>query len=143
MNDDFKYQELSSVMIGSFIGDGIARKVYRCLMNRDYVCKIESGARSFQNVSEWETWKWVEGNKQLEKWFAPCFRISGSGTILLQRYCEPLRDADLPKRLPSFLCDLKKENFGMLNNRVVCCDYGTVHSAIRQTSRKLVNAKWF
>ena len=142
MNDDFKFQELSSAMIGTFIGEGIARKVYHCRLNIEYVCKIETKAHSFQNVSEWETWLWVRGNKYLEPWFAPCFHISGGGTVLIQRYCEPLRDADLPKQLPSFLCDLKRENFGMLNGRIVCCDYGTSHSSIRVASRKLVKAKW-
>jgi hypothetical protein len=62
--------------------------------------------------------------------------------MLIQRYCEPLREVELPKLLPDFLCDLKRENFGMFDGRVVCCDYGTAHSAIRRTSRKLVKAEW-
>lgn len=138
----FRYKELSSVMLGEFIGQGSARKVYHARMNDKYVCKIELKAGSFQNPSEWETWNWVEGNKQLARWFAPCWAISTCGMMLVQRYCEPLRDADLPKRLPGFLCDLKKENFGMMDGRVVCCDYGTVHSAIRDVSRKMVKAEW-
>lgn len=138
----FKYREPSSVMLGAFIGEGVARKVYHCRLNDKYVCKLEEKGRSFQNVSEWETWNWVEGNKALEPWFAPCLNISLTGVMLVQRYCEPLRNADLPKRLPEFLCDLKKENFGMLDGRVVCHDYGTVHSSIRHASRKMVKAVW-
>jgi hypothetical protein len=138
----FNERELQSVLCGSLIAEGSARKVYHCKPNSRLVVKIERSARSFQNVAESEIWSFVLGDKQMQKWFAPCMFISNAGTILIQEKVEPLRQKDLPKSLPEFLCDLKIENFGMLNDRIVCCDYGTMVYSIKRASRKLVKAVW-
>lgn len=137
----FRYREARYILCGDLIGEGSARKVYQLRTNAEYVIKFETGGQSFQNVSEWETWEWVRG-QSTEKWFAPCEFISPCGLILIQRKVEPLRPKELPPKLPIFLCDLKRENFGMLAGKVVCCDYGTAHSAIRGASKRLVKAKW-
>jgi hypothetical protein len=137
----FRYREARAILCGELIGEGSARKVYELRTNPDFVIKIETAGRSFQNVSEYETWQWVAGGP-LAKWFAPCQFISPCGLLLVQRKVEPLRIAELPPRLPAFLCDLKRENFGLLAKRIVCCDYGTAHSAIRIASKRLVRAKW-
>ena len=137
----FRYREMRSLVLGPKLGEGSARKVYLCRMNPEYVVKVEMGGCSFQNVAEWDIWNWVRGGS-LEKWFAPCEMISTCGSILVQRRTEPVRSAELPKRVPEFLTDLKVENFGMFNGRIVCFDYGTVSSCIRRTSRKMVKATW-
>lgn len=137
----FHYREARSILCGDLIGEGSARKVYQCLMNADYVVKIETGGKSFQNAAEWETWSWVRATA-MEKWFAPCHLISPCGLLLVQRKVAPLRDSELPPKLPAFLCDFKKENFGLLEKRIVCCDYGTVFSAIRTASKRLLKAGW-
>lgn len=129
------------MLCGDFIGQGSTRKVYHCRTNDSYVVKIEVTVGSFQNVSEWNTWAWLQGGP-MAKWLAPVEFISPCGLILMQRKVEPARKSDLPKRLPEFLCDLKPENFGFMDGRLVCCDYGTVASAIRTASRRLVPAKW-
>jgi hypothetical protein len=46
----FRYREMSSVMLGALIGEGAARKVFHCALNDKYVCKVEEKGRSFQNV---------------------------------------------------------------------------------------------
>jgi hypothetical protein len=105
------------------------------------VVKIESGSRSFQNVEEWLAWTWVKGTA-MAKWFAPCISVSAAGSILIQQRVTPMRKGERPGKLPAFLCDLKPENFGMYQGRIVCCDYGTVLSSIRTASKRMVVAKW-
>lgn len=138
---DLRYREARWMLCGDKIGEGSARKVYHCRINDQYVIKIETMGGSFQNVSEWNTWTWL-CDGPMAKWFAPCEFISPCGLILMQRKVEPVRKSDLPKRLPEFLCDLKPENFGFMDGRFVCCDYGTVASAIRTASRRFVAAEW-
>lgn len=138
---EFLYGELQSVVCGDLLGEGSARKVYVCKLNSDHVVKVETRGGSFQNVSEWETWSWVQGS-QMARWFAPCEFISNCGSILIQKRVEPIRLNERPPMLPAFLCDLKRENFGILGGKIVCCDYGTVPSAIRNASRRMVRVEW-
>lgn len=138
----FSERELQSVLCGSLIAEGSARKVYHCKPNSRLVVKIERTARSLQNVAESEIWSFVMSDKEMKKWFAPCVFISSAGTVLIQDKVEPLREKDLPKSLPAFLVDLKIENFGMLNGHIVCCDYGTMIGSIRTASRRMVKAEW-
>lgn len=137
----FRYGEARAILCGTMLGSGVARKVYELRTNPMYVIKIETRGCSFQNVAEWETWAWISGGP-LARWFAPCEFISPCGLMLVQHKVTPLRTAELPERVPAFLCDLKIENFGLLKWRFVCCDYGTVQSSFRKTSRRLVRAKW-
>lgn len=137
---DFWWREARSLLCSELIGRGSARKVYACRVDPTLVVKIEKGGRSFQNVSEWEIWDY--GYDEFSKWLAPCVQISSCGGILLQKRAEPLRDSDLPERIPAFLTDIKKENFGMLNGRVVCVDYGTMIARVTDASRRLVKARW-
>lgn len=140
----FLFRELRSAMLGDKLGYGVGRQVYLCKINSDYVVKIEDKARSFQNIAEWDAWDWVSqgGAPDMAKWLAPCLQISASGSILVQRRVEPLRTSDLPAKVPAFLADLKLENFGMLNGKVVCCDYGTIGVSLRRTDKRLVKAVW-
>jgi hypothetical protein len=134
-------RDLFDLVTGEKLGEGTARQVFAYAMDEKLAIKFEGGRGSFQNVSEWELWSWVGGTK-MAKWFAPCRHISACGTILLQDRCEPIQLKQLPKRLPSYLADLKKENFGMLNGRVVCCDYGMALSAIRSVPKRMQKAVW-
>lgn len=136
------FHELLSVVRGDKLGEGVARKVYAVLLNDSLVIKVESASRSFQNVAEWEVWDWVKSDTSLARWFAPCRNISACGLYLIQDRCEPIRDSERPKTLPAFLCDLKRENFGLLNGKVVCCDYGMILSMVRYWSRKQIKANW-
>lgn len=137
-----RYNEAKWMLCGELIGRGSARETYHCRANDQYVIKIETRGGSFQNVAEWDIWNWLDGSNPMAKWLAPCQYISPCGLILMQRKVEPVRRAELPKRLPEFLTDLKPENFGMFDGRLVCCDYGTVGSALRRTSTRLVKAEW-
>lgn len=138
----FFYRELRSVVRGDLLGEGTGRKVYVCKLNSHYVVKVEEGGGSFQNVAEWDHWGWVQTVPAIARWLAPCEFISSSGAILIQRRVEPVRRAELPKRIPAFLTDIKLENFGMLEGRVVCFDYGTMGASLRNAPKRLVKADW-
>lgn len=115
--------EVYSVLRGELLGEGCARETYALKLNPNLVMKVENVQRSFQNVLEWEIWKRAQGTKW-EKYFAPCVSISSSGSVLIMDRTEPIRLSEAPKRLPDVLTDIRLGNFGLLNGRVVCHDYG-------------------
>lgn len=135
-------RDLLDLTRGEKLGEGMSRYVYVHRLDPSLVIKFETDARSFQNIAEWEVWKWVCGTK-MERWFAPCVDISPNGSILIQKRCEPIQSAQRPKMLPAYLCDLKRENFGMFEKRVVCCDYGTMLSSLRKVSPRMQKARWY
>ncbi|MBG6194786.1 hypothetical protein IWQ52_002300 [Labrenzia sp. EL_159] len=46
---------------------------------------------------------------------------------------------ELPDKLPTFLTDIKRENFGLFDGRLVCIDYATT---IMDASTRLKKADW-
>lgn len=138
---EFNVREFRSIFLDDMLGRGMSREVYAMRGDDSVVVKIETETRQFQNVEEWACWQWVDGTP-MARWFAPCVSISGAGTILMQRRVTPMRPGERPDKLPAFLCDLKPENFGVYQGKVVCCDYGTVLCAIRTSSKRMVRAKW-
>lgn len=148
MGNYTRRKELQSLFLGEQIGEGMSRKVYEYhdpltgAVDRAVV-KYEGQlvAGHFQNVAEWEIWEWVRATP-MQKWFAPCYAISPCGLYLIQARVDPLRRKEWPKKLPAFLGDLKTENFGMLEGRVVACDYGTGISAIRSSGKRMVACHW-
>jgi hypothetical protein len=106
------------------IGSGIARTVYDSQVLKGCVIKVEDTSCSFQNVMEWQAWQRVSGT-DWAKWFAPCKWISPSGTVLVMERTRPASPKETPGRLPVFLTDTKRENYGVLGKRFVCHDYGT------------------
>jgi hypothetical protein len=137
-----RLNELENLVLGDFLGEGMSRKVYVCKLNPLYVVKVEAEDHYFQNVMEWEAWNWVSGDDAYSKWMAECISISPCGVYLVQKRVEPIREDELPKRVPEFLCDLKTENFGVVDGHLVCRDYGTIMNNLRWANRKLVKAEW-
>jgi hypothetical protein len=59
---------------------------------------------------------------------------------MLQQRVEPIRDSDtLPDMIPAFLTDIKRENFGWYDGRIVCVDYA-MH--LDNLSTRLKKATW-
>ena len=115
-------------------------KVYECKLDKSLVVKIEEPIEGrFQNVAEWLFWDSVQYNKKISKWLAPCEWISDNGCILLQKKVIPIREHELPEKLPSFLTDIKIENFGILKKKPVCFDDGFINSLC---STQLKKAHW-
>lgn len=119
-------QDFFDMFCGMKIADGSARSVYTMKLMDELVVKIEPGDNSFQNVEEWNRWNDIKYMEDARKWFAPCRSISPNGKILIQeRVYRPHEHYEYPKRMPRWFTDLKKSNFGFLEDgSFVCCDYG-------------------
>ena len=139
-HDALMWREAKGLFLGEKLGEGIARKVYVFRPDPKLVVKIEHGSRSFQNVLEYEAWNYLRTKHA--KWLAPCRSISPCGSMLLQWRADSLRESEKFKRLPKFLVDIKRENFGMIGDQMVCFDYGTLIHSLNLTSTALIPAKW-
>lgn len=125
------------------LGEGRARSVFVLGTDATRVVKIETVAGSFQNIVEWETWRNLVESRYAA-FLAPCYAISPCGTALVQARVKPLPDDSDPLmralRLPDFLTDHKRENYGVYEGRVVACDYGSNltinHGAFASKMRK-------
>ncbi len=103
----------------------MGRRVYVCRLDQRFVVKIESNGGSFQNQLEWETWEALKDTPQA-RWLAPCIDISGSGSVLLQCRTQAAGPADYPKKMPVFIGDYKRSNYGMYKGKFVCHDYASL-----------------
>ena len=133
-------KDFASLILGERLGGGVARDVYalNTAQSGTTIIKFEDVAGSFQNIIEWSIWGDVV-NTKWEKWFAPCCEISSTGVCLIQRRTTPLEM--LPKRVPSFFTDLKRDNWGEYEGRPVCHDYGTM-AALGTKDAKMQKAMW-
>jgi len=115
---------LFNYICGDLIGFGITRYVFEYKPDPEWVMKIDV-SNYFANINEWLLWGAIKDDKRYNKWYAPVKDISACGKFMLQKYCTPLSDTDnVPKMLPINFHDIKKENFGLLDERVVLIDYG-------------------
>lgn len=131
-----------NMFLGQRLGRGQNREVYELKFDPDYVVKIEKGPRiHFQNILEWATWNTVAGSKY-EKWFAPVKAISHEGRLLIMRKTEDVRASELPDSMPTWMCDFKPENFGMLDGKLVWRDYGKSNLEWNGLSNRLKKVRW-
>lgn len=133
-----KHDGLRGLLLGERLGYGQNRIVYECGFDPSLVVKVELGTTHRQNFAEWQLWTVVseaatdsEGDarrrfKELQRWLCPVVRLSEYGGFLVMRRTQPIPEAKLPKRMPAPLFDFKPANFGLLDGRVVCHDYGIV-----------------
>jgi hypothetical protein len=121
------------------IGYGCSRSVYSSQVLRDCVVKVEEKAGRFQIVIEWETWQRVQGTP-FEKWFAPCRWISPNGIVLVMTRTVPA--TSFPEKMPAFLWDFKRTNYGMLGDRFVCHDYGHTKLLEYGMTKRMQEADW-
>lgn len=137
------YQDAFNLLCGELLGQGVYRRVFECRIRKDLVVKVETEVgwhRSFANVAEMRFWNDHEHYKKVADWLAPCEYLSPDGRILLQRKASPIVDRSaLPEQVPAFLSDLKPENFGMLDGRLVCLDYAMT---IPNPSTRLKKVDW-
>jgi hypothetical protein len=118
---------LKDCILGALVGDEIGKGAFRTVypVTDELVLKVETSSRSFCNEHEWSIWQEVEGG-MWAKWLAPCVSIDEFGAALTMRRTTPMTDRQWAalKQVPNFLCDLKQANWGMLNGKPVCHDYG-------------------
>jgi len=134
------YLDAFNLLCGKLLGEGVHRRVFECKLRPDLVVKVEyeTENRYFANVFEQKFWD--DSSPAVEAWLAPCEMLSPDGRILLQQRAHPLpHNAEMPLLVPSFLRDLKRENFGHIDGKLVCMDYAIVNL---QASMKLRKADW-
>lgn len=134
-------RDFIDLFCGKLIGRGAGRWVFECTLDKSLVIKVEDRSESFQNQMEWKLWNEVE-DTPFAKYFAPCVRISGCGTILLQKKVEMIPKRDYPKKIPHFFYDRKYQNYGLYEKRFVCFDYGS-HVITNGFTKKQVKADWW
>jgi hypothetical protein len=135
------HREAFNLLCDEVIYQGMSREVWSSAMLPDCVVKVEDRRAFFQNVVEWETWQRVK-DTDLARWFAPCRWISPNGSILVMERTRPASDRDYPEKMPRFLCDFKRRNYGMLGKRLVCHDYGTNLLFEYGMTKRMVRANW-
>lgn len=143
MSDNaFIHKEAFRLLCDEEIGRGIGRIVYSSKVLEEEVIKTEEGSGSFQNIIEWETWQRVK-DTPFAKWFAPCKWISACGSVLVMAKTERMQDAQFPEKMPAFLADFKRTNYGLLNGHVVCHDYGTHLMFENGMTRRMRKVQWW
>ena len=119
----------------------MSREVYSSQMLPDHVIKCEKGGGIFQNQFEWEVWNSVGYTDLGKKWLAPCEWISRCGSVLIMKKTTPV--AKYPDKMPAFLSDFKKGNYGMYEGRVVCHDYGTSQFLRTGLTKRMKKIDWW
>lgn len=129
-------------MCGDLLGSGASRDVYVFAPDPRFVIKIETGAQSFSNIREWDLWHDAQHmGPEVSKWLAPCVAISACGTVLQQRRTRPAKT--FPDKIPVWMTDTKRQNFGLIGNRFVAHDYGNHLVCNSGLSPRLRKADWW
>lgn len=123
--------DLFNLVCGKLLGEGVHRKVFECRLREDLVVKVETPNtfRFFANVHEMKLYN--DAPYVVQRWLAKPDMLSPDGRIMFQERVLPAADvSELPETLPSFLTDIKPENFGWVREgdtrRLVCVDYALV-----------------
>jgi hypothetical protein len=129
-------------MCAKLLGTGQSRDVYEFGPDPHWVLKFETGAQSFSNIREWDLWHdALSMGPEVHKWLAPCKSISPCGTVLMQRRTRPAKT--FPEKLPAWMTDTKRSNFGMIGKRFVSHDYGNHLVCNQGLTKRLRKAKWW
>lgn len=135
-------EDLFDMVAGELLGKGVYRNVYTFLPDDSLVLKVETDSGSFANIREYQMWTTYSYNKKLSKWFAPCVQLSNRGQFLLQKKVGVIDGRKLPDKIPPMIADGHLGNWGIYEDRVVCCDYGNHRSHEISSKEKFVNAQW-
>jgi hypothetical protein len=154
MSTPMVFKECFDILCHRLIGEGSSRRVFSSKVMPECVIKIEEDCGKFQNVMEWETWQRVRGTPY-SHWFAECKWISPNGLVLVMQRTEPAMEKEYPVKMPAFLSDFKRPNYGIITNYTlaklnkpkirtfVCHDYGTnLLMEHGMTSKKMTTADW-
>lgn len=145
MSNKFIFGEGFNLLCGKLLGEGIHRKVFECRIREDLVVKVEEAEWPyFANVHEMRVWCDNQHAPKISKWLAPCEYMSPNGRIMLQKKVRSISSTDkLPDKLPSFLTDIKRENFGFIGDNLVCVDYAFLLTKPNLNPRKVDWGKTF
>lgn len=137
--------DLITSICGEFIGSGAFRSVFEYNLDPKYVVKIEP-LNSSCNITEYQIYQEVHHLKGdlawVKDWFVPVKWISPNGRILVMRKTTFFgKGKERPLKIPSFLWDVKLNNFGWLKGKFMCHDYGQFH-AMTGYPKKFKKAPW-
>lgn len=146
------YRQSFDLLCDQLLGRGMSRNVYSSKILPDCVVKVEEGAGQFQNVIEWETWERVRDTEH-SRWFAQCRWISPDGSILIMERTRPPAPSEFLARMPAYLCDFKRTNYGMAKTEdrhggpgkewLVCHDDGTNLLFENGMTKRMRKAEWW
>lgn len=148
MSDASRDRQAFNLLCDEEIGSGASRVTYSSKLLPQSVIKVEDRANHFQNVVEWELWKRAV-DLGISGWFAECQHISSDGLILVQERTRPAAPSEYPKKVPAFLGDFKRSNFGMVPTRgkdkFVCHDYGHTYDSLKYglATKRMITPKWW
>ena len=136
-------KDLFQFICGDFIGEGIERVVFEYKIDPSCVIKMQKEEGMYQNITEWDLWSDVQFCEDTLKWLAPCLQISPCGLWLIQKKTKPVpKNFEYPKKIPQFLTDLSKSNFGMYKGQLVSHDYARNLCSNHAMTNKMRIAKW-
>lgn len=151
-DDSAVHLDAFNLFCGDRIGYGMSRQVFDSPMLPDCVIKVEKDSHRFQNVIEWETWQRVR-DTAASRWFAACHWISPNGRVLIMEKTERPDPDAYPEKMPAFLSDFKRTNFGLSMMKdpktgkpakaLVCHDYGTHLMFEHGMTTRLKKAEWW
>lgn len=136
-------EDLMNMICGELLGSGQYRHVYRAKFDDKVVIKYERQNVNRSNIFEYDMWLAYK-DTDFAKWLAPCYQLSPDGTWLVQAFTENLQAHQIPIEVPAMFCDLKPENWGWFDGRVVCRDYGNnlLHNMALNRGSRLKKADW-
>lgn len=147
------HRDAFNLLCDERIGYGMSRSVFSSKLLPDCVIKVEDSAAKFQNVVEWETWQRVK-DTPYSRWFAACRWISPNGSVLVMERTRPPAPEEYLDKMPAFLCDFKRTNYGMATTPpgpktgkpsawLVCHDYGTHLMFENGMTKRMRKAEWW
>lgn len=123
--------DLVDCLLGEQLGAGVYRSVFVFNINPEKVIKVEP-LNTQCNVQEYLAWNQIQHLtgplEWVKDWFAPVHWISPNGRVLCMARTDPYSTKKKPAEIPKFLWDVKEENFGWLNGKYVCHDYGSIYA---------------
>lgn len=134
-------KDLFEMVCGEFLGRGIRRSVFVYLPDPSCVIKFQY-VKGGDNWMEWNLWNDMKNMKN-SQWLAPCISISENGIYLVQKRTKRPREIhQYVKKVPQFLGDIKYQNFGMYQGRLVCHDYSMNLCANYGVTKVMKKAQW-
>ncbi len=135
------FYDILDNFFGEHLGSGYSRAVFDYKLDKKYVAKIDTNTRG-SNYMEWEVWNEVK-NTRFAKYFAECKSISADGKILIQRKAAKIEwFHTIPKQLPAFFHDIRQDNFGVIDGKIVCIDYALNNLLSKGLTKEMVPVKW-
>ena len=89
-----------------------------------------------QNFIECCLWEMYHDDPLGRKWLAPVTGYTQDFRAIIMRKTEPITDAEMPEKVPTFLDDVKSQNWGRMDDKIVCHDYGSLNFQLKTRLRK-------